>query len=63
MVKTRQNLILQTQSPRKKFSLQLLHQRLGQGFKRSLLDEDTANIWQDIELRIDPEPFYTSCQI
>ena len=24
---------------------------------------DTANFWQDIELRIYPEPFCTSCQI
>ena len=24
---------------------------------------DTANLWQDIELRIDPDPFCTSFQI
>ena len=24
---------------------------------------DTANVWEDIELRIDPDPFFTSCQI
>ena len=24
---------------------------------------DTANIWQDIDLRIDSDPFCTSCQI
>ena len=24
---------------------------------------DTANVWEDIELRIDPEPFPTSCQV
>ena len=23
----------------------------------------TANVWHDIELRIDPDPFCTSCQI
>ena len=30
---------------------------------RSLLAEDTANVWEDVELRIDPDPFCTSCQI
>ena len=24
---------------------------------------DTSNVWKDIELRIDPDPFCTSCQI
>ena len=24
---------------------------------------DTVNIWEDVELRIDPDPFCTSCQI
>ena len=24
---------------------------------------DTANVWKDIELRVDPDPFFTSCQI
>ena len=24
---------------------------------------DTDNVWEDIELRIDPDPFCTSCQI
>ena len=24
---------------------------------------DTANVWKDIELRIYPDPFCTSCQI
>ena len=24
---------------------------------------DTANVWKDIELRIDPDPFCTSCRI
>ena len=27
------------------------------------MDVYTANIWKDIELRIDPDPFCTSCQI
>ena len=25
--------------------------------------EDTAKVWEDIEIRIDPDPFFTSCQI
>ena len=24
---------------------------------------DTANVWEDVELRIDPDPFFTSCKI
>ena len=28
-----------------------------------LLAGDTGNAWEDIKLRIDPEPFSTSCQI
>ena len=48
---------------RKKVSLELLHQRLGHRSTRSLLSEDTANVWEDTELRIDPDPFCTSCQI
>ena len=39
---------------RKKIALELLHQRLGHRFTRSLLAGDNANIWEDIELRIDP---------
>ena len=48
---------------RKKIALELLHQRLGHISTRSLLAGDTANIWEDIELRIYPDPFCTSCQI
>ena len=28
----------------------------------SLLDGDTVNVWKYIDLRIDPDPFCTSCQ-
>ena len=28
-----------------------------------MLVGDTANVWEDIELRIDQDPFFTSCQI
>ena len=48
---------------RKKIALELLHQRLGHRSTRSLLAGDTSNVWKDIELRIDPDPFCTSCQI
>ena len=42
---------------RKNIALELLHQRLGHRSTRSLLAEDTFNVWEDIELRIDTEPF------
>ena len=32
-------------------------------FTRSLMDGDNANFWEDIELRIDPDPLCTSCYI
>ena len=48
---------------RKKFALELLHQGLGHRSTRSLLAGDNANVWEDIELRIYPDPFCTSCQI
>ena len=28
-----------------------------------MLAGDTANVWEDVELRIDPDPFCTLCQI
>ena len=48
---------------RNKIALELLHQILGHRSTRSLLAGDTANVWEDVELRIDPDPFCTSCQI
>ena len=27
------------------------------------MDGDTANFWIDIEIRVDPDPFCTSCQV
>ena len=50
-------------SPRKKFALKLLHHIFRQRYTRSLMTGDTENVWEDIELRIDPDPFFTSCQI
>ena len=47
----------------KKIALELLHQRLGHRSTVSLLAGDTANVWEDLELRIDSNPFCTSCQI
>ena len=47
---------------RKKVSLELLHQRLGHRPTRSLLSGDTANVWEGVYIRIDPDPFCTSCQ-
>ena len=48
---------------RKKIDLQLLHQRFRHRSTRSLLAGDTTNVWEDVELRIYPDPFCTSCQI
>ena len=48
---------------RRKVALELLHQRLGHISTQSLLDGDTDNVWEDIELGIYPDPFCTSCQI
>ena len=47
----------------KKIALELLHHRLGHRSTTSLLARYTANVWEDKELRIDPDPFFTSCQI
>ena len=48
---------------RKKIALELLHQRLGHRSTILLLAGDTANVWENTELRIYPDPFFTSCQI
>ena len=48
---------------RKKIALELLHQRLGHRYTIPLSSGDTANVWEYIEPRIDPDPFCTSCQI
>ena len=48
---------------RKKIALELLHQWLGHRPTKSLLDEDTTNVWEYVELRIDPDPFCISCEI
>ena len=48
---------------RKKNALEFLHQRLRHRSTSSLLAGDTANVWEDVELRIDPDPFCSSFQI
>ena len=48
---------------RKKIALELLHQRLGHRSTRSLLAGDTENVWENVDLGIDPDPFCTLCQI
>ena len=48
---------------RKKIASEFLHQILSHRSTRSLLDGYTGNVWEDIELRIDPYPFCTSCKI
>ena len=48
---------------RKKIALEFLHQILGHRSTRSLLAVDTVNVWEDLELRIDPYPFCTACKI
>ena len=50
-------------APRKKFSFGFWHQSLGHRSTGSLLAGDTANVWGDIELRIDSDPFCTSYHI
>ena len=48
---------------RKKITLQLLHKILGHRSNIIFLAGDTSNVWEDIYLRIDQDPFLKSCQI
>ena len=48
---------------RKKIALELMHQRLGHRYTRSLIVGDTAIVWKDAELIIYLDPFFTSCKI
>ena len=50
-------------SSRKKVALELVQYRLGHRYTRSLLAVYNANFWEYVEIRIDLEPFCTSCQI
>ena len=40
-----------------------MYQILGHRSTRSLIAGDTEKVWKDAELKIDPEPFCTSCKI
>ena len=53
----------QEQIPKRKVSLELFHQRLGHRYTKSPLAGDTVNVWQYIEIRVDPEQLFTSFQI
>ena len=44
---------------REKIALELLHQRLGLRSTISLLAGDTDNVWEDVELKINPYTFCT----
>ena len=48
---------------KKKSALELLHQILGHRSTRSFMAGYTSNVWEYIDLIIDPDPFCTSCQI
>ena len=48
---------------RKKIALEFMHQILGHRSNRSLIAGYTANVWEDADLKIDPDPFFTSCKI
>ena len=61
--KTKENSKFAKANSKSKVSLELLHQILGHRSTRSLLDEDTVNIWKEIDIKVDTEPFFTSCQI
>ena len=50
-------------APRKKVDLGLFCHRLGHRFAISLLAGYTVNVCKDIEIRINPGPFCTSCKI
>ena len=63
MVKTNKKSKSQKQITKKKVYLGLFHQALGHISTRSIRTGYTSNVWQDIELRINPDPFCTSCQI
>ena len=47
----------------KKIALELLHHRLGHRSTISLLAGDTSNDWEDLKIRIYPDPFCISCQL
>ena len=63
MVKKKENPKSQKQISKNKFDLELLHQILEHSYKHTLLAGYTTMFWHDIDLRIYPVPFCTSCHI
>ena len=63
LVKKKEKSNSQKQIPEEKISLGILHQTLGHRSTRPLLDGYNANVWKYIEIRVDPDPCCTSCQI
>ena len=63
LVKTKEKSKPQKRIPKKKISMKLLRQKLLYSSKRSLLDGDTVNVWKQIYLRVDLDPFCKSCHI
>ena len=56
LVKTKESSKPQKEIPKKKVSLELLHQRLEHRYTSSLLARYTTNVWKEIELSLDPDP-------
>ena len=63
MGKTKQTSKSTKITPKTKVALGLLHQRLINRYTRSFMTGYAANVWKDIELRIDPNPLCTSGKI
>ena len=61
LVKTKKSTI-QKKITKRKVSLDLFYQILGHMSTRLLRDGDNANVWQCIDMRVDPDPFSKSCQ-
>ena len=49
--------------PKKKVDLGLLQHTLGNIYTRSFMAGYNATVWHNIDLRIDPDPFFTSWKI
>ena len=63
LVKTKKNSKSQNQIYKRKVPLELLYHILGHRSTRLILARDNANFWQEIDLRVDPDPLFPSSQI
>ena len=63
LVKRNEKSKSQKKIPINKVSLEILQQRLGHRPARTILAGNTANIWQYFDIRVDPDPLFTSCHI